>query len=140
MTHHGSTEFRTIADLVQGPATVVYDGECPFCSAYANLLRLRDSVGQVRLVNARDLPPQLLKELSDSYNLDRGMLFGWNGGLYYGGEAVNKLALLSSDSSLLRKASAWSLSKPAVASALYPLLRFGRNVAITLRGKGAIHH
>ena len=139
MTHHGSTEFNSISDLVNGPATIVYDGECPFCSAYANLLRLRESVGQVRLVNARDLPSELLKELSGSYNLDRGMLFGWNGGLYYGGEAINKLALLSSDSTLLRKASAWSLSTPAIARALYPLLRLGRNIAITLRGKGPIH-
>lgn len=133
------TGINSIDDLKNGPATIVYDGDCPFCSSYVRLVRLRDNVGQVRLINARELHTSLLEQLAKSCNLDRGMLFGWKGRLYYGGEAINRLALLSSDSNLLRKFSAWSLSKPAVSNALYPFLRFGRNIAITLRGKGQIH-
>ena len=131
--------INSIDDLKNGPATIVYDGDCPFCSSYVSLLHLRESVGQVRLLNARKLPRELLSMLAENYNLDRGMLFGWRGKLYYGGDAINRLALLSSDSGRLRKFSAWALSKPAVSESLYPLLRLGRNAALTLRGKGQIH-
>jgi len=35
-------------------AWIVYDGDCPFCSRYVRLVRLRDAIGPVALVNARD--------------------------------------------------------------------------------------
>ena len=33
---------------------LLYDGECPFCSACVKLVRIRENVGKLRLVNARD--------------------------------------------------------------------------------------
>ena len=39
------------------PTTIVYDGDCPFCSRYVALVRLREAVGQVVLANARDGGP-----------------------------------------------------------------------------------
>ena len=35
-------------------ASIVYDGDCPFCSRYVKLVRLREALGSVDLVNARD--------------------------------------------------------------------------------------
>ncbi|CAN0407117.1 unnamed protein product, partial [Scytosiphon promiscuus] len=32
---------------------IVYDGECPFCSQYVKMLRIHESVGTVRLIDAR---------------------------------------------------------------------------------------
>ena len=36
---------------------VVYDGECPFCSSYVKLLRLREAAGSIVLLNAREDHP-----------------------------------------------------------------------------------
>lgn len=33
---------------------LVYDTECPLCDAYCRMVRIRESVGTLRLVNARD--------------------------------------------------------------------------------------
>ncbi|MEL7174234.1 MAG: hypothetical protein AAFN05_14885, partial [Pseudomonadota bacterium] len=33
---------------------LLYDGECPFCARFAAYTRLRETVGTLRLVNARD--------------------------------------------------------------------------------------
>ncbi len=33
--------------------SILYDGQCPFCRRYTDLLRLRQSVGEVRLVDLR---------------------------------------------------------------------------------------
>ena len=35
-------------------AWIVYDGDCPFCARYVRFVRLRDTIGHVALVNARD--------------------------------------------------------------------------------------
>ena len=32
---------------------VVYDGDCPFCRSYVSLMKLREAVGKVSLVDAR---------------------------------------------------------------------------------------
>ena len=39
-----------------GCAVILYDGECPVCGEYLNLLKIRELVDQVQLVNARDRP------------------------------------------------------------------------------------
>src|SRR5690606_25765599 len=45
----------TLQDWIDGPGlTIVYDGDCPFCTSYIRLLRIRDAAGPVRLVNARE--------------------------------------------------------------------------------------
>jgi hypothetical protein len=36
--------------------SVVYDGDCPLCSAYVTMTRIRDAVGMPTLVNARERP------------------------------------------------------------------------------------
>lgn len=33
---------------------LVYDEECPLCDAYCRMIRVRESVGVLRLVNARE--------------------------------------------------------------------------------------
>lgn len=32
---------------------VIYDGECVFCASFARLLRLRETFGAIRLIDAR---------------------------------------------------------------------------------------
>ncbi len=34
---------------------LVYDEECPVCDAYCRMVRMPESVGTLRLVNARDV-------------------------------------------------------------------------------------
>ena len=39
-----------------GGAVILYDGECPVCGEYLNLLKIRELAGEVQLVNARTRP------------------------------------------------------------------------------------
>ena len=64
-----------------------------------------------------------------------GMAVYYQGRLYAGSDAVNLLALLTTPVDLANRIAATVLGRPAVARALYPLLRAGRNVLLKLKGK-----
>jgi predicted DCC family thiol-disulfide oxidoreductase YuxK len=105
---------------------VVYDGDCPFCSSYVSLLRLREQY-DVHLVDARKEP-----EFAARYGLDlnEGMIADLDGDVHHGARAVSLLSRLSGTISPLR----WEW----VASLVYPFLRFGRNAALKVLGRSQI--
>ena len=44
--------------MTTNKATIVYDGLCIYCNNYVKMLRLKDSIGSVSLIDARsDDPP-----------------------------------------------------------------------------------
>jgi predicted DCC family thiol-disulfide oxidoreductase YuxK len=114
---------------------VVYDGDCPLCNAYVRMTRLSKAVGRPTLVNARERP-ELIQALTESgVNLDEGMAVYYQGRVYVGSEAVNLLALLTTPVDFANRVTAAMLGWRALARALYPLLRAGRNVLLKLKGK-----
>jgi len=121
-------------------SAIVYDGACPFCTRYADYLRLRDAVGPVDLVDARE-GGALVEQLWDAgYDLDKGMAFVHAGDVFYGSEAVERLALLSTPSGLFNRINSTFLRHRWVADALYPALRAGRRFALVLQGRGPLRH
>ena len=120
-----------------GGVTVVYDGECPFCSRYVAMLRLRDAFGAVSLVDARS-EAAAAREARALFDLDEGMAARIGGRWYHGAECMNVLALASGPSTLLNRLSARVFSSPRRAALLYPLLRTGRNAVLLLLGRSRI--
>ena len=112
---------------------VVYDGDCPLCSAYVKVTRLGKAVGRPTLVNARERP-ELVKALAErDVNLDEGMAVYYQGRLYVGSEAVNLLAVLTTPVDLANRVAAAVFGRPALARLLYPLLRTGRNLLLKFK-------
>jgi predicted DCC family thiol-disulfide oxidoreductase YuxK len=101
---------------------IVYDGDCPFCSRYVALVRLRERHA-VRLIDARREP-----DTAAAYGLDlnAGMIADLDGAVHHGAAAVALLSRLS------RRPG--PLASDRMAQALYPLMRMGR--ALTLRVLG----
>lgn len=108
---------------------LIYDGECPFCSNYVELVRLRERAGKVHLHNARD--PEVRKRFPEiaAYDLDTGMMARWRGEWFHGAEAVHLISTLNRAAPL-----ALLLASKRKARLLYPLLRAGRRCALLLRG------
>jgi predicted DCC family thiol-disulfide oxidoreductase YuxK len=105
---------------------IIYDGDCPFCSSYVALLKLRKQY-DVRLVDARKEPA-----IGARYGLDlnEGMIVDLNGEIYHGARAMSLLSRLSCTSGPLRS--------ERFANAVYPLFRLGRNVALKVLGRAQI--
>ncbi len=98
--------------LVREGISIIYDGECPFCSAYVKMLRLREAVGKVTLVDARQYP-DLVNELAErDLKIDQEMVVAYGGALYSGGEAINVLALLTSPSGIVNRLVSGVMKQP----------------------------
>ena len=122
----------------QDGVSVVYDGLCPFCSAYTHMLRLRESAGPVRLVDARGEPGLVADLAAAGAPVNEGMAVLYAGRLYHGGDAVHLLALLASDGGLANRLVAGLLRSQRRARLAYPVLRAGRNLALRLLGRAPI--
>ena len=120
--------------MTNKPVYVVYDGECPFCRIYCHLVRIRDAVGNLVLVDARQ-PSELMEEITTlGLDIDQGMVVKMDDQIYYGSEAINILALLSTRSSIFNRINYWLFKSKNISSYLYPALRDCRNLALWLMG------
>lgn len=122
-----------------GDAAIIgYDGDCPMCKRYVRWVRLKDLAKEVKMVNLREIPKDTLAVIRGEYNLDDGMLFVMDGKIYYGNEAVHKLALLSTGSSLFNRANRFIFRHEGASRTLYPWLVRGRLLLLKLLGRSPI--
>ena len=75
---------------------IVYDQECPFCSDFVRILRIKSAGNEVELINARETSSDIISKLSAKYNLDDGMVVILDDTEYYGDQAAHVLSILSS--------------------------------------------
>ena len=114
---------------------VLYDGDCPFCTNYVKLLRLRQAVGQVDLLNVREQPELARTYAEQGYDLDKGMLLHLDGQDYFGADCINRLALLSTGNDLFNQFNAMVFSNACLSRALYPFMSAGRHLALRVLGR-----
>ena len=115
-------------------AWLVYDGECYFCRHYARLLSVREAVGELTLVNARDGGPLVEEAQALRYDLDEGMALKVGGRWLFGSDALNTLALLSERRGVFGRANRLLFGAPRTARLAYPFLRLGRRALLRVRG------
>ena len=113
---------------------IIYDGECPVCRFYVLRLRLRQSVGEVTLVDAR-AGEAWVRELAQQYDLNQGMLVVYGQQYYYGADAIQLLALLASPVGGFNRVMAWLFASPWRARYGYPLLAAARRLLLRILGR-----
>jgi predicted DCC family thiol-disulfide oxidoreductase YuxK len=119
---------------------LVYDKQCPACDFYCNLVRIRDSVGNLVLVDARDAGPVMDEITAAGLDIDQGMVLKVGDTLYYGADAIHALALMSTRRGAFNRLAYWCFRTKPVARVFYPLLRTGRNLLLKLLGKTKINN
>ena len=111
---------------------IIFDGACPFCRAYVRLQRLREDIGPVELLSARDADDRIDHYQQQGFDLDQGMLVVMGDVVYVGADAVSVLASCSTSSGWFNRCNRWFFSSRRLSRLIYPILRAGRRIALLL--------
>lgn len=119
---------------------LVYDKECPACDAYCQIFKIRETVGDLKIIDAR-VKSKILDEITElGLDIDQGMVLKMENQIYYGSDAIHALALISSRSGLLNRINYSIFKSKSVSSWLYPVLRLFRNLLLKILGKTRINN
>lgn len=119
---------------------LVYDKQCPACDAYCRLVRIRDTIGDLKIVNAREHNEVVDEITAQGFDIDQGMVLKMGEQLYYGADAIHALALIGNRSGFFNRLNYRIFSSARSAAVLYPILRFFRNLLLKILGRTKINN
>jgi predicted DCC family thiol-disulfide oxidoreductase YuxK len=118
---------------------LIYDGECPVCTAYSCSVDVDGTKASgIRRINARS-DDALVKQAKEAgVDLDEGMVVLHDGKMYHGADALNVMARFAPDRGLGNRLNKLLFSNPTFSRLSYPLLRAGRNTLLKILGRKKI--
>ena len=118
--------------------TVIYDGECPFCTNFVMVANLRKSYEFLCLINARQTENETVKFVrSRGFDLNKGMVVMLADKVLYGSDAANFIAIHCKEG-LLGNIYRLLLRNKKLAKWIYPILTRLRRIFFRLVGKELI--
>tara|TARA_B100000965_G_scaffold43047_1_gene31552 strand:- start:96 stop:497 length:402 start_codon:yes stop_codon:yes gene_type:complete len=114
----------------------IYDGECPFCNHFSQLLELKSSLPSFEVLDGRKNLPLLYQLYKQGYDLNKGAILINKGTIMHGADAINWICseIKEPNDSLLEILRIIFTSNKR-ASLLFPILLWGRRLSLTLKGK-----
>ncbi len=119
---------------------LVYDKECPACNNYCQVVRIREDIGNLKIVDAREESDVREEITKMGLDIDQGMVLKMNDKIFYGSDAIHALALISSKSGIFNRLNYWIFKSKARSYFLYPVLRSCRNLLLKILGKTKINN
>ncbi len=119
---------------------LVYDKECPACDLYCKLVRIRESIGKLILVDARN-PGSIMDEITaGGLDIDQGMVLILGDRMYYGADAIHTLSIMGTRSGVFNRLAYWCFKSQEVSRVIYPVLRSCRNLLLKILRKTKINN
>ena len=121
---------------MSGTTLFIYDGECPFCNHFAQLLELKSNIPSLQIIDGRKNLKQLTQFYNQGYDLNKGAILVNNERIMHGADAINWVCseLKDPNDSLLEILRIIFSSKKRSKN-LFPFLLWGRRISLTLKGK-----
>jgi len=130
----------TATERAREGATLIFDGQCPFCQAYVATLedqKLNSELGLSKM-DAR-CAPELVTQLADkNIDINTGIVFIKDERLYQGAEALTLLAKEHAVKDGLNSLPHYLLRHRPLSIILYPVLRTMRSLFLRLSGRPVI--
>ena len=114
----------------------IYDGECPFCNHFAQLIELKSSLPEFEILDGRKNLALLSQLYKQGYDLNKGAILIQNENIMHGAAAINWICSKvkePSDSMLEVLRIIFTSTKRT--NFLFPFLLWGRRLSLTLKGK-----
>ena len=114
----------------------IYDGECPFCNYFAQLLELKSSIPELEILDGRKNLPLLSQLYNQGYDLNKGAVLIKNENILHGPDAINWICSeISEPSNSLLEILRIIFTSSKRTSFLFPFLLWGRRLSLTIKGK-----
>jgi predicted DCC family thiol-disulfide oxidoreductase YuxK len=118
---------------------ILYDGECPVCSAYVGMARLRQLYPGLKVLNARSEPALVARLREEGYDINEGMVLCLGGAIHFGADVTRMIAVVARSSpSRWRRTALALLGTAPWSRRLYPLLNRARRTLLRLLRRGPI--
>lgn len=117
---------------------IIYDGDCPVCSAYVRMHRLREDGRHIELVDARQHPDVVETYARRGVDLNRDFVLKVDGAEYIGGGAMLALSSIAAPSPWIRRINACLFASRTMSRAVYAVLRVSRWTLLLLMGRKPI--
>jgi predicted DCC family thiol-disulfide oxidoreductase YuxK len=119
---------------------LIYDDECPACRNYTQMIRIKETVGELILINAREDGDEVSRLSEAGFDLDEGMALIVGTRVYYGADTVHMLALMGSPSGMFNRLNHWVFRSRARSKMLYPVLKAGRNLLLKILARSKMNN
>ncbi len=121
---------------MQGKSLFIYDGECPFCNHFAQLLELKSSLPEFEILDGRKNLPLLSQLYNQGYDLNKGAILLSNEKILHGADAISLICseIKEPSDSLLEVLRVIFTSNKRT-KFLFPFLLWGRRLSLILKGK-----
>tara|TARA_B100000886_G_scaffold307405_1_gene240403 strand:+ start:244 stop:624 length:381 start_codon:yes stop_codon:yes gene_type:complete len=115
--------------------TFIYDGECPFCNHFAELLEIKSKINNINILDGRKNLSLINTLLDKGYDLDKGAILLHDEEIFHGAEAINTICkqINNPSSSLLLLLSRVFKSTKRT-NLLFPLLVRARRFTLISKG------
>ena len=115
--------------------TFIYDGECPFCNHFAELLELKSKIKNISIIDARKSQNVTKSLLERGYDIDKGAILLKGDDIFHGAEAINTVCdQINNPSGSLLKLLSNIFKSSKRTKLLFPFLLRARRFALISKG------
>ena len=115
--------------------TFIYDGKCPFCNHFAELLELKSKIKNISILDGRKNKKLIGSLLNKGYDIDKGAILLKGNDIFHGAEAINTLCKqINNPSGNLLKLLSKIFKSNRRTNLLFPILIRARRFALIAKG------
>ena len=115
--------------------TFIYDGECPFCNHFAELLEIKSKIKNIKILDGRKNLSIIRSLLEKGYDLDKGAILLKDDDIFHGAKAINVICKeVNNPSSNLLKILSSVFKSNKRTKLLFPFLLRARRFALISKG------
>lgn len=115
--------------------TFIYDGECPFCNHFAELLEIKSKINNIKILDGRKNLSIIRSLLEKGYDIDKGAILLKDDDIFHGAKAINVICKeVNNPSSNLLKILSSVFKSNKRTKLLFPFLLRARRFALISKG------
>ena len=113
----------------------IYDGKCPFCNHFAELLEFKSKLNNLTILDGRKNKKIIISLLEKGYDLDKGAILLKDEEILHGAEAINEICKqINNPSGNLLKFLSKIFKSNKTTNLLFPFLIRARRLALISKG------